>query len=259
MTEIAINNREKKIRQVGRFKRIPIFDLKDAIDVARFVSVNGAGKLDVYSLAEVMGYSNTTIRHHINSAKHHNIITSSNDTVDLTAIGRAIVNPMSEEESKDCKIKAFLACDLYNRIYFKYIGQNLPKSEILGNIFARDEGVSFKTKDRTAQNFIKSGVLVGLIDDNDGTYHCVEAINKENIIKEDEFDESSKTKVMEINAITESAKTEVKSTQSSDKIKISTEPFFELYIKSDEAAFEALIQLLPHYKKIYCKTDDDSL
>ena len=256
MENIATNGQETRKRQVGSFKRIPIFDLEDAIDVAKFVSDTGAGKLDIDSLAEVMEYSNTTILHHINSAKHHNIIISNSGTIELTDIGRGIANPTSEEELIDCKIKAFLSCGLYNQAYIKYKGMNLPKPEILGNIFARDEGISFKTKDRTARNFIKSGVLVGLIKENNGVFYCIESIDQESVIEENESEEYSKTEVMEVN---ESAKTDVKTTQSSDKIKISTDPFFELYIKPDEAAFDALMQLLPHYKKIYCKVNDNSL
>ncbi len=257
-----------KKRQKGEYIRIPIFDLEDAISVAQTVSKMGGRRLDIESLAQSMGYSNTTIIHHINSAKHYKIVETEDGKVKITDLGTRIVHPTSEEELTNSKIKAFQSCDLYNRIYDRYKGKDLPPKDILANIFARDEGVSFKSKDRTVSNFIESGVAAGLINEKNGVYHCSDSIEKKEdvdkikVTPESEFKKSPEIeaeRIEEQREITEAKEKTVKIAPSPNKIKISAEPFFELYIDPDEKAFDALKQLLPYYQKVYCKKNDDSL
>lgn len=256
--------KEKKKRQVGEYIRVPIFDLEDGINVAKIVSNVGGGRLDVESVAKSMSYSTTTVMHHINSAKHYQLVETSNGTVKITDLGTGIVHPKSQEEYVNSVAKAFLSCNLYNRIYDRYKGKDLPPLEILANIFARDEGVSFKTKDRTVANFIQSGIIAGLIKQENNVYHCAESIEKEavGVVPERESIESPVAESKEIEEVRKITETKEKTTEparSLGKIKISAEPFFELYINPDEKAFDALTQLLPYYQKVYCKKNDDSL
>ncbi|GFO97143.1 uncharacterized protein ig2599ANME_1343 [groundwater metagenome] len=257
---------EKKKRQVGEYIRVPIFDLDDGISVAKIVSNVGGGRLDVESVAKSMGYSTTTVMHHINSAKHYQLVETSNGMAKITDLGTGIVHPKSKEEYANSITKAFLSCDLYNRIYDRYKGKDLPQLEILANIFARDEGVSFKTKDRTVLNFIQSGIIVGLIKQENNVYHCAESIGKEKeaveVVPERESIESPEAESKKIDNLREITETKEKTTKpvpSPGKIKIMAEPFFELFINPDEKAFDALIQLLPYYRAVYCKKNDDSL
>lgn len=262
---------ETKKRQVGDYIRIPIFDLDDAIRVAKTISDIGRGRLDTESIAKSMGYTSSTVRHHINSAKHYKIVESKGDLVKLTELGISIVHPTSDQESINSKINAFMSCDLYSNIYERYKGKDLPQTDILANIFARDAGVSFKSKDRTVANFIQSGIIADLIKSENGVYHCVESIEKENDaikltknIPEREFLEPPVPQVIEQKGTEhkESADIKEKTTKPQldlNKIKITAEPFFELYINPNEKAFDALLQLLPFYKDVYCKKNDDSL
>lgn len=258
-----------KKRQKGEYIRIPIYDLEDAITVAQTISKVGGGRLDIESLAQSMGFSSSTIMHHINSAKHHQVVETENDTVKITELGKSIVHPTSKEEFTNSKIKAFLSCSLYNRICDRYKGKDLPPQDILANIFARDEGVSFKTKERTVSNFIKSGITAGLINEKDGVYNCGESMEKERGVTDEtkiiSEGEPKKLPVVEATGLEE--KREIAEPKEKppvegprlNKIKISAEPFFELYINPDEKAFDALKQLLPYYQKVYCKKNDDSL
>lgn len=260
---------ETKKRQMGEYKRVPIFDLEDAINVAQIISKMGSGRLDTESLANSMNLSSSTVRHHINSAKHYQIVETDNDIVKITGLGTSIVHPISKEEHTNGKIKAFLSCNLYNRIYDRYKGKELPPLDILANIFARDEGISFKTKDRTVSNFLQSGITAGLINEKDGVYHCGESIEKDKGIADEtkviHEGETKKLPVVEPTGLEE--KREIAETKEKppvegprlNKIKISAEPFFELYISPDEKAFDALLQLLPYYKGVYCKKNDDPL
>ncbi len=262
---------ETRKRQVGDYIRIPIFDLNDGITVAKTISNLGRGKLDSESIAKSMGYTNSTVRHHINSAKHYKIVEGKGDIVKLTELGVSIVHPTSDEEYINSKIKAFLSCDLFCKIYERYKGKDLPQADNLANIFARDEGVSFKSKDRTVENFIQSGIIADLIKPENGVYHCVESIEKEkDVVKltkdipERELLEPPVPQVIEPKGIEhqESIAIQEKTTKPAlelSKIKITAEPFFELYINPNEKAFDALLQLLPFYKDVYCKKNDDSL
>ena len=264
------NNNESKEedrikRQVGEYIRVPIFDLNDGISVAKIITNIGGGKLDVDSIAESMGYSKSYAKHHINSAKHHLLVENDDENkIKITNLGTCILHPKSEVEYLESVIESFLSCNLYNKIYNRYKGNDLPSLDILANIFSRDEGVSFKTKDRTVSNFIQSGITAGLIEHNNGIYHCIESI-------ENEIDDKTQD-VQKIESIDSYLKiadnSEVfadkdeKSTQitlDSNKIKISAEPFFELYINPDIKSFDALMQLLPFYKDVYLKKNDDSL
>lgn len=259
---------ETKKRQVGDYIRIPIFDLDDAIRVAKTISDNGGSRLDSESIAKSMGYTNSTVRHHINSAKHYKIVESKDDLVKLTDLGISIVHPTSDQESINSKIKAFMSCDLYNKIYERYKGKDLPQKDILANIFARDAGVSFKSKDRTVENFIQSGIIADLIKLENGIYHCVESIEKEKdevkLTKEIQSLETPLPQLIEPKGIElKESRTIIEEISrpalESNKIKITAEPFFELYINPNEKAFDALLQLLPFYKDVYCKKNDDSL
>lgn len=260
---------ETRKRQVGDYIRIPIFDLEDAIRVAKTISDIGRGRLDSDSIARSMGYSNSTVRHHINSAKHYKIVESKGDLVKLTELGVSIVHPTSDEEYINSKIKAFMSCDIFSKIYERYKGKDLPQADILANIFARDEGVSFKTKDRTVENFIQSGIIADLIKPENGVYHCVESIEQDkDVVKltkdipERELLETPVPQVIEPKGIEHSTAIQEKTTNPAhdlSKIKITAEPFFELYINPNEKAFDALLQLLPFYKDVYCKKNDDSL
>lgn len=257
---------ETKKRQMGEYKRVPIFDLEDAINVAQIISKMGSGRLDAESLAESMNLSSSTVRHHINSAKHYQIVETDNDIVKITGLGTSIVHPISKEEHTNGKIKAFLSCNLYNRIYDRYKGKDLPPQDILANIFARDEGVSFKSTDRTVSNFLQSGITAGLINEKDGVYHCGESIEKDKGIADETKvipeGEPKKIPVVEATGLEEKREIAEKPPVEGprlNKIKITAEPFFELFINPDEKAFDALIQLLPYYKGVYCKKNDDSL
>lgn len=265
MNDSPSEEKGTKKRQVGEYIRVPIFGLEDGINVAKIVSNVGGGRLDIESVAKSMNYSTTTVMHHINSAKHYQLVETSNGAVKITALGTGIVHPKSKEEYENSLTKAFLSCNLYARIYDRYRGKDLPQLDILANIFARDEGVSFKTKDRTVTNFIQSGIIAGLIKQENNVYHCVE-LGKEKgtveVISEKESIESPVPEskgIEELRDITEPKEKITKPSPSIGKIKISAEPFFELYINPDEKAFDALIQLLPYYQKVYCKKNDDSL
>jgi hypothetical protein len=256
-----------KKRQVGKYIKVPIFDLEDGINVAKKISDFGGGRLDVKSLAESMGNTESTVMHHINSAKHHQIVENDKNIVKLTELGASILHPKSQEECETNTVNAFLSCNLYNRIYNRFKGKDLPPLDILANIFSRDEGVSFKTKDRTVSNFIQSGILVSLIDQDNGVYHCFESLEKkgnvisENLKKNESLesfvDTSKEIEGLKGNNVKNDKVTKISPNQ--NMIKISAEPFFELHINPDEKAFNALIQLLPFYKEVYCKKYEDSL
>jgi hypothetical protein len=256
------NEEDNKKRIIGDYIRVPIFDLEDGIKVSKIIAEVGGGRLDVESIAKSMSYSNTTVMHHINSAKHYQLVENDKGKVKITELGRGIVHPKSNEEYQESVSKAFFACSLYNKIYNRYIGKNLPSLDILANIFARDEGVSLKSKDRTVSNFIQSGIMAGLIERENGIYHCIEQIENGKMadtnleILETESIESPIEKKEENIENKENTK---KISPNINKIKISAEPFFELYINPDEKAFNALLQLLPYYKEVYCKKNDDSL
>lgn len=260
---------DRKKRQVGEYIRVPIFDLNDGINVAKIISNIGGGKLDIESIAESMGYSKSYVMHHINSAKHHLLVENDDDNnkVKITNLGKCILHPKSEVEYSESVIESLLSCNLYNKIYNRYKGNDLPSLDILANIFSRDEGVSFKTKDRTVSNFIQSGITAGLIKHNNGVYHCIESIENEiddktqDVQKIESIDSDLKLadNSEELEVFTGRDEKSTQITLDSNKIKISAEPFFELYINPDVKSFDALMQLLPFYKEVYLKRNDDSL
>ena len=273
--QMEVNNNEpmeedRKKRQVGEYIRVPIFDLNDGIEVAKTISEIGGGKLDIESIAESMGYSKSYVMHHINSAKHHLLVENDDDNknkIKITNLGTSILHPKSEVEYSESVIKSFLSCKLYNEIYNRYKGKDLLSLDILANIFSRDVGVSFKTKDRTVLNFIQSGITAGLIKKYNGVYHCLESIENEienktqNVKKVESIDSDLKfgDELEELDVFTDKNKNLTQKSLDSDKIRISAEPFFELYINPDVKSFDALLQLLPFYKEVYLNKNDDSL
>ncbi len=254
------NEEDNKKRIIGEYIRVPIFDLEDGIKVSKIIAEIGGGRLDVDSIAKSMSYSNTTVVHHINSAKHYQLVENDKGKVKITELGRSIVHPKSKEEYQESLSKAFFACSLYNKIFNRYIGKNLPSLDILANIFARDEGVSLKSIDRTVSNFIQSGIMAKLIERKEnGIYHCIEKIENGKMTDTNLETESIESPIEKKEENIENEENTKKISTNINKIKISAEPFFELYINPDEKAFNALLQLLPYYKEVYCKKNDDSL
>lgn len=128
-----------KERSVSGFN-VPYFDLSDSIDVARVVREHG-GRVNREQLAGLLKYASTisgTFKTRVSAAKGFGLIEqpeANSDVIAVTARGIAIVAPVSDAESLQAKIDAFMEIPLFKLMYEEYKGRELPADVGLANLF----------------------------------------------------------------------------------------------------------------------------
>lgn len=161
-----MDSNKQKIQSSG--VRYPMFDMEDAIKLVDTVDKKGIGKLDLDTLAQAWGCALSTIRHHINSAKHYGLITRDGDLITNTELAKSVCMPISNEEKIQSIQKAFFSCGLYSDLFDRFKGERIPETSILSNIIHREFEISATGKDIVAKNFINSLKFARLANEQDG-------------------------------------------------------------------------------------------
>ena len=156
----SINGNKKKIPSSGI--RYPMFDLDDAVNVITSVHGMSGGKLDLGILAQAMNYKPSTIRHHVNSAKHFGLIKQEKNITTNTELAKSICMPISDKEKNQSIQDAFLSCKIYFNLFNRFKSARIIEESILSNIVHREFKVSATGKDILARNFISSLKLAHL-------------------------------------------------------------------------------------------------
>jgi hypothetical protein len=115
----------------------PYYNLAQSIDVARVIHEHGGGSCDRSQLAALLKYKGTrngSFLNRVGAAKMFGLIEPSGDQLKLSARGQAIVAPVLESETEKAKIDAFLAVDLFRKVFDEYKGRHLPPETGLKNL-----------------------------------------------------------------------------------------------------------------------------
>ncbi|WP_119300889.1 hypothetical protein [Dongia deserti] len=143
----------------------PYMALPDAIQVADGVhKTSGGGLCQHDQLAAKLGLSmnSSGYRVRLATARMFDLIESdrSGGGVKLTQLGHAVLDSAQEREAK---AKAFLAVELYEKLYNYYRGKVLPPASALEREMA-SMGVAPKQTDRARQAFERSAEAAGFFE-----------------------------------------------------------------------------------------------
>ncbi|MFT3989257.1 hypothetical protein [Aestuariivirga sp.] len=155
-------DQSKEFREMSSID-FPYMALDFAIEVAKAIySRCGFGTCDQDELAAQMGQTlSGAFRQKTSAARSFGLVAKDGRSAFLlTDLGKRIVSP---ENEKSAKVEAFLAVPLYNQIFDKFRGHNLPPAKALEREM-ETLGVSGKVTDRARQAFEKSAQLAGFFD-----------------------------------------------------------------------------------------------
>lgn len=127
--------------KIGTTRRVsgvsfPYFNLADSVAVARVMHDKAGGECDRAQLAAILNYKgvkNGAFQARVAAAKSFGLVEQENDRLRVTPRGRAIVSPVTTADSDRAKVEAFLAIDLFRKVYEEYKEHTLPPDVGLRN------------------------------------------------------------------------------------------------------------------------------
>src|SRR5690349_16242215 len=117
----------------------PYFNLADSITVASTMHERAGGECDRPQLAAMLGYKgvkNGAFQARVVAAKQFGLVEQENDKLRITPRGRAIISPVIPADADRAKVDAFLAVDLFRKVYEEYREHSLPTDVGLRNLLA---------------------------------------------------------------------------------------------------------------------------
>jgi hypothetical protein len=123
----------------------PYYGLNESIQVAHVMHHGNGGAADRAQLAALLNYKSTnsgTFLTRVAAARLFGLIEPGDgNRLRVTMRGRYIVAPISPAQQAAAKAEAFLAVDLFRRVFDMFNGSELPEEAGLKNLFENDFGV----------------------------------------------------------------------------------------------------------------------
>lgn len=116
----------------------PYFSLDKCIEVPKVIHERADGRCDRGQLAGLLGYKgvkNGGFLTRITAAKMFGLIDESGDTILLTDRAKKILSPIRPSDAEQAKLDAFLAVELYRKVFEDFDGHTLPAADGLSNLF----------------------------------------------------------------------------------------------------------------------------
>lgn len=117
----------------------PYYNLVGSIEVAKAIHEKAGGTCNLAQLAALLGYSgvkNGGFRSRVGAAKMFGLVEQQDEQLSVSDRGRAIVAPISEAEAERAKVQAFLAVDLFKRVFDQFDGGTLPEDVGIRNLLS---------------------------------------------------------------------------------------------------------------------------
>lgn len=146
----------------------PYWDLDQSVDVAKAIHERAGGSCDVVQLATLLGYSgirNGSFRTRVSAAKMFGLIEDTDDQkLRLSPRGRVIVAPVTAGDGRRAKVEAFLAVDLFKKVFDRFHGATLPEQVGLRNLLQHEYQVVADRVTPTVRIMLDSAKQAGLFD-----------------------------------------------------------------------------------------------
>jgi len=146
--------------------RFPYNDLAESIEVAKIIHEKAGGQCDLAQLAALLEYSgvgNGAFRMRVSAAKMFGLVEEADERkLKVSQRGQAIVAPISEPLANQAKVDAFMAVDLFKRVYDKFHGTSLPEQVGLKNLLITEYSVVADRVVPTVRILLESADQAGL-------------------------------------------------------------------------------------------------
>lgn len=116
----------------------PYFDLDTSVKVAQEIHSRGGGQCSPDQLAAWLDYKSVksgTYNTRIAAARNFGLIQSVGGKFSVTDRGLKIVAPVMPEDALSAKVEAFLAVELFSKVFEQFRGKQLPPESGLKNLF----------------------------------------------------------------------------------------------------------------------------
>ncbi len=169
MAEIKAVKEPTPDPKVGKPKRysgvsFPYYTLERSVEVAKVMYERAGGVCDRPQLAAFLGYKGTNnggFLSRVAAAKMFGLVEQEGDNVKVSPRGMAIVAQISEADAERAKAEAFLAVDLFKRVYEQYKGGTLPAEAGLKNLLETQYSVVHDRVAPTVTILIQSARYAG--------------------------------------------------------------------------------------------------
>lgn len=146
----------------------PYWDLDSAVEVAKTMHERAGGVCDNAQLATMLGYSgvrNGSFRTRVSAVRMFGLIEDTDDQkLRVSARGRRIVAPITPTDGRNARVEAFLAVDLFKKVFDRYHGTTLPENVGLRNLLQNEYQVVTDRVAPTVRILIDSAQQAGLFD-----------------------------------------------------------------------------------------------
>lgn len=150
----------------------PYFDLLDSIAVAKAIRDNGGGSCEPDQLAHWLGYKSTssgTYLTRVAAAKQFGLVAGQGDRLIVTDRALTIIAPVMPGDEARTKGEAFLAVQLFSRVFADFRGRMLPPAVGLANLFQNTYGIVPDRVQQALRVFLASAEQAGfLVNSGDG-------------------------------------------------------------------------------------------
>lgn len=116
----------------------PYYSLEKSIDVPKVIHERAGGRCGRGQLAGLLSYSgvkNGGFLTRMSAAKLFGLIEENGDTITLTDRAKKIISPVRPTDAEQAKLDAFMAVELYRKVFEDFDGHTLPSADGLSNLF----------------------------------------------------------------------------------------------------------------------------
>jgi hypothetical protein len=149
----------------------PYFNLSDSLQVARKIHEEAGGACTADQLAHYLNYKSTssgTFQTRISAAKQFGLIrTEGVGSIGVTDRAMQILSPVMPEDAVNAKADAFLAVDLFAKIYEKYRGTTIPPKVGVKNLLLTTFGILPDRADPAVRVLFESADQAGFFPSGD--------------------------------------------------------------------------------------------
>lgn len=149
-----------------RSNRYPGASLEEAIALCRSVEELGVDGFTAADIAQALGYKSiktNTFSARLSAARQFGLLELTGAGYGLTALGRAILHPVSDAERARLHRQALLCPPLYAEFATRMGGKKLPEAAILGNVLYNNYQITATAKQVAAETLLESARFAGTL------------------------------------------------------------------------------------------------
>ena len=136
---VAANAKVKTVTPKPRSEMaFPYYSLDKSIEVPKLIHERAGGRCGRGQLAGLLGYSgvkNGGFLTRMSAAKMFGLIEENGDAITLTERAKKILSPVRPSDAEQARLDAFLAVELFRKVFEDFDGHTLPATDGLSNLF----------------------------------------------------------------------------------------------------------------------------